>query len=39
LGLTIVRDAVTDLGGRVDAIEKGELGGAEIIIELPILGV
>ncbi len=38
LGLTIVRDAVTDLGGRVDAIEKGELGGAEIIIELPILG-
>jgi len=38
LGLTIVRDAVTDLGGKVDAIEKGELGGAEIIIELPILG-
>jgi len=38
LGLTIVRDAVTDLGGKVDALEKGELDGAEIIIELPILG-
>jgi nitrogen-specific signal transduction histidine kinase len=38
LGLTIVRDAVTDLGGTVDAIEHGELGGAEFIIELPILG-
>jgi len=38
LGLTIVRDAVTDLGGTVDALEKGELGGAEFIIELPILG-
>jgi signal transduction histidine kinase len=39
LGLTIVRDAVTDLGGTVDAIEHGELGGAEFVIELPILGV
>ena len=39
LGLTVVKDAVTDLGGSVDAIEKCELGGAEIIIELPILGV
>ena len=38
LGLTIVRDAVSDLGGTVDAIETGELGGAEFIIELPILG-
>ena len=38
LGLTIVRDTVTDLGGTVDALEKGELGGAEFIIELPILG-
>ena len=38
LGLTIVRDAVIDLGGNVDAVEKGELGGAEIIISLPILG-
>ena len=36
LGLTIVRDTVTDLGGKVYAIAKGELGGAEIIIELPI---
>jgi signal transduction histidine kinase len=39
LGLTIVRDAVADLGGTVDAIEKGELGGAEIVIEVPIIGV
>lgn len=39
LGLTIVKDAVSDLGGNVDAIEKSEFGGAEIIIELPILGV
>jgi signal transduction histidine kinase len=38
LGLTIVRDTVTDLGGGVDAIANSELGGAEIIIELPILG-
>lgn len=38
LGLKIVRDAITDLGGKVDAIAKGELGGAEIIIYLPILG-
>ena len=38
LGLTIVRDAVIDLGGNVDAIEKSELGGAEIIITLKILG-
>ncbi len=39
LGLTIVRDIVADLGGAVDAIENSELGGAEIVVELPILGV
>ncbi len=39
LGLTIVRDAVKDLGGEVEAIEHCELGGAEIIISLRILGV
>ena len=39
LGLTIVRDAVKDLGGTVDAVEKGSLGGAAILVELPILGV
>src|SRR5207253_1639231 len=38
LGLTIVRDTANDLGGEVDAVEHGELGGAEIIIRLPILG-
>jgi C4-dicarboxylate-specific signal transduction histidine kinase len=38
LGLTIVRDATTDLGGRVDAVEKGELGGAEMIVILPVIG-
>jgi nitrogen-specific signal transduction histidine kinase len=38
LGLTIVRDATIDLGGRVDAIERGKLGGAEMIVILPIIG-
>lgn len=38
LGLAIVRDAVADLGGACDAIAHGELGGAEIRIELPVLG-
>jgi C4-dicarboxylate-specific signal transduction histidine kinase len=38
LGLTIVRDTAKDLGGSVDAAAVGELGGAQIIIELPILG-
>lgn len=38
LGLTIVKDTVVDLGGNVDAIANSELGGAEIIVELPILG-
>jgi len=39
LGLTIVRDSVSDLGGAVSAVENSELGGAEIVVELPILGV
>lgn len=39
LGLTIVRDAAKDLGGSVHATEKGELGGAVITVELPIIGV
>lgn len=39
LGLTIVRDAVKDLGGEVDAFERSKLGGAEIRIDIPILGV
>ncbi len=38
LGLTIVRDTVEDLSGSVDAVEHSELGGAEIIIALPIIG-
>ena len=38
LGLTIVRDAVKDLGGTVDAVENGPLGGAAIRVELPVLG-
>ncbi|WP_370305496.1 sensor histidine kinase [Sinimarinibacterium flocculans] len=38
LGLTIVRDTVVDLGGTVDAVAKGSLGGAEIIVRLPVLG-
>lgn len=39
LGLTIVRDSVYDLGGRVQAFHKSELGGAEIIVEIPIIGI
>lgn len=39
LGLTIVRDAVVDLGGKVRANAHGKQGGADIIIEIPILGI
>lgn len=39
LGLTIVRDAVADLGGTVSAEAHGELDGATFTVELPILGV
>ena len=38
LGLTIVRDAANDLGGKVEALENGPLGGALITVHLPILG-
>lgn len=38
LGLTIVRDTVKDLGGAVSAVAHGELGGAEFLIKLPVLG-
>ncbi len=38
LGLTIVRDSVLDLGGNVRANRQGLLGGADIIVELPIIG-
>lgn len=39
LGLTIVRDTIVDLGGAVEAVSPGELGGAEFNIQIPILGV
>lgn len=39
LGLTIVRDATSDLSGSASAISNGDLGGATFTIELPILGV
>ena len=39
LGLTIVRDTVTELNGNVRAIAKGELGGAEFVVQLPRSGV
>ena len=39
LGLTIVRDSVKDLGGDVEVLEKGPLGGAQITVQVPILGV
>lgn len=38
LGLTIVRDAVLDLDGSVDVVERGPHGGAFITVYLPILG-
>lgn len=37
LGLTIVRDVVADLGGTVTAVPSGEMGGAEVAIELPVI--
>lgn len=39
LGLTIVRDSALDLGGKVDVIKKGELGGAEFLVHLPLARV
>ena len=39
LGLTIVRDTVTELGGRATVIPQGELGGAEFTIEIPRVGL
>lgn len=38
LGLTIVRDATKDLGGTVEAFNAGDLGGADVLVRLPILG-
>jgi signal transduction histidine kinase len=37
LGLTITRDSVTDLGGKITAIANSDLGGAEFIIILPLV--
>ncbi len=39
LGLTIVRDTARDLGGAVNAIACGELGGAEVGVVLPMIGI
>jgi signal transduction histidine kinase len=39
LGLTIVKDTIRDLGGRVSATPNGELGGAAFTITLPVVGV
>jgi len=38
LGLSIVRDSARDLGGKVSAKVTSDLGGAEFIVEVPILG-
>lgn len=38
LGLTIVKDTVKDMGGKIDVTSIGPLGGAEFAIQLPILG-
>jgi len=37
LGLTIVKDSVADLGGDIWAIANGELGGAEFMVNLPVM--
>ena len=37
LGLTIVKDCVTDLGGRIETLPHGHLGGAEFRVALPLL--
>jgi len=37
-GLTIVKDSVKDMRGKVRAIANGELGGAEFAVELPLSG-
>jgi len=37
LGLTIVKDSVGDLGGEIWAIANGELGGAEFMVNLPLM--
>lgn len=37
LGLTIVRDAVADLGGDVSAYTSSDIGGAKFLVELPLL--
>lgn len=36
LGLTIVRDVVESLSGSAHAIQNGELGGAEFVVEMPL---
>jgi signal transduction histidine kinase len=36
LGLTIVKDVVTEMGGKVAAVSNGELGGAELVITIPV---
>ena len=38
LGLTIVRDSCQDLGGAVEATDRGELGGATLTVVLPVIG-
>jgi C4-dicarboxylate-specific signal transduction histidine kinase len=37
LGLTIVKDSVSDLGGKIQVIAKSQVGGAEFIVELPLV--
>jgi signal transduction histidine kinase len=37
LGLTIVKDTVTDLGGSVSVAATGDLGGAEFFVVLPVV--
>ena len=36
LGLKIAKDSVIDLGGQINVIANGQLGGAEFIVQLPL---
>lgn len=38
LGLTIVRDTIRDMGGEINVVSPGPLGGAEFVFTLPLLG-
>jgi signal transduction histidine kinase len=38
LGLTIVKDTIKDLGGKIDVVRNSMIGGAEFSMTIPIIG-